>query len=248
MLGTETNHRLQLLVDFIRLRPSLFQIVAFLSSNVCPYGEISGVSTAKLRNDGWIVTDSQFGFHEHTEFEPVTISMDAPGAEALRHLKIVFANRLNLNEEFSDTACDVPKLDNETGIYFPTSPTRLFRFALVGKVEEHISLKNYYECVRSILMLWENLQILDEKSDAVTKESSTFSRELTKRQAIILDLIREGKTNSKISEEIGFSDSLVKQETILIYKKLGVSGRKDLISEKNRENRGSSHGQVREDA
>lgn len=235
MLGTETNHRLQLLVDFIRLRPSLFQIVAFLSSNVCPYGEIAGVSTAALRNDGWIVTDSQFGFHEHTEFEPVTISMDAPGAEALRHLKIVFANRLNLNEEFSDTACNVPKLDNETGVYFPTSPTRLFRFALVGKVEEHLSLKNYYECVRSVLMLWENFQILDDKSTGDLQGSPTFSRELTKRQAIILDLIREGKTNSKISEEIGFSDSLVKQETILIYKKLGVSGRKELLRQENQD-------------
>ena len=113
MNSIETNHRLQGLVDFIRIRPSLHQLVTFLSENVCPFGEIAGVSTAKLRPDGWIVTDSQYGFHELTEFEPVTISMNAPGAEALRHMKMVFANRLSLNEDFKDTALKNIRIESE---------------------------------------------------------------------------------------------------------------------------------------
>jgi DNA-binding CsgD family transcriptional regulator len=35
-------------------------------------------------------------------------------------------------------------------------------------------------------------------------------------------------TNDEIAELIGFSASLVKQETIIIFSKLGLSGRKDL--------------------
>ena len=233
MNSIETNHRLQGLVDFIRIRPSLHQLVTFLSENVCPFGEIAGVSTAKLRPDGWIVTDSQYGFHELTEFEPVTISMNAPGAEALRHMKMVFANRLSLNEDFKDTACNVPKLDNESGIYFPTSPSRLFRFALVRKIDLHMSLQNYYECVRSILSLWENFQTLDSNTSQIKIDSFLDSREMTLRQTRILELIKQGKTNAEIAVEIGFSDSLVKQETILIYKKLGVSGRKEIIQEQS---------------
>ena len=85
----DETYRLQLLVDFIRLRPSLFQVVPFLSENVCPFGELAAISTAKLRTDGWIVTDFQHGFHEHTEFEPVTIDMDAPGTQSLRHSKSI---------------------------------------------------------------------------------------------------------------------------------------------------------------
>lgn len=227
----DETYRLQLLVDFIRLRPSLFQVVPFLSENVCPFGELAAISTAKLRSDGWIVTDFQHGFHEHTEFEPVTIDMDAPGAQALRHLKLLFANRTTLKEDFKDTGCNVPYLDNETGIYFPTSPTRLFRFAMNGRLEKHQELLSYYECVRSVLILWENLVQIEKSDRREVASVEPSSNLLTVRQEKILELLRDGMTNAEIAKQIGFSDSLVKQETILIYKKLGVSGRKDLVIE-----------------
>ena len=231
MYQNETSYRLQLLVDFIRLRPSLFQIITFLSSNICPFGEITGVSTATLRTDGWIITEFQYGFHELTEFEPVRIEMQAPGAEALRNLQMVIANRRTLHIDFKDTSCDVPSLDNETGIYFPTSPTRLFRFALNGVPEKHEEMRNYYECVRSILILWENLLTVEIEEKKLSPALLGASTRLTNRQEKILELLRHGKTNSEIAEEIGFSESLVKQETILIYKKLGISGRKELLIE-----------------
>ena len=228
---TDATYRLQLLVDFVRLRPSLYQVVTFLSENICPFGELAAISTAKLRADGWVVTDFQHGFHEHTEFEPVTIDMDAPGAQALRHLKLIFANRRSLNDDFKDTGCNVPYLDNETGIYFPTSPTRLFRFAMNGKVEKHQELQSYYECVRSVLILWENLVAIENVDRREVTSVELGSHQLTDRQEKILELLRKGMTNAEIAKQIGFSDSLVKQETILIYKKLGISGRKDLVIE-----------------
>ena len=231
MNSQDTNHRLQLLVDFIRQRPSLYQVITFLSANVCPFGEVAAISTAKLRTDGWVITDFHYGFHENTEFEPVTIDMDAPGVTALKHLKMLFANRRTLNLDFKDTGCNVPSLDNETGIYFPTSTNRLFRFAMNGKVEKHQELQNYYECVRSILILWENLVQLERIDKREVFDSEPSSTQLTVRQERILELLRNGMTNAEIAKQIGFSDSLVKQETILIYKKLGITGRKDLVIE-----------------
>jgi LuxR family maltose regulon positive regulatory protein len=57
-----------------------------------------------------------------------------------------------------------------------------------------------------------------------------FGKQLTTRQEKILDLMRAGLTNEDIAQRIGFSPSLVKQETMLIFSKLGVSGRKDLTN------------------
>jgi LuxR family maltose regulon positive regulatory protein len=57
-----------------------------------------------------------------------------------------------------------------------------------------------------------------------------FGKSLTPRQEKILDLMRSGLTNEDIAQKIGYSSSLVKQETMLIFSKLGVSGRKDLTS------------------
>ena len=55
-----------------------------------------------------------------------------------------------------------------------------------------------------------------------------FGKDLTARQEKILELMRLGYTNEVIAQKIGYSPSLVKQETMLIFSKLGISGRKDL--------------------
>jgi DNA-binding CsgD family transcriptional regulator len=61
---------------------------------------------------------------------------------------------------------------------------------------------------------------------------------LTERQLVIAGLLERGFSNSQIGLEIGYSESLVRQETISIYKKLNVTGREamKLISALNLEN------------
>lgn len=52
---------------------------------------------------------------------------------------------------------------------------------------------------------------------------------LTSRQWIIVQAIQNGLTNPAIAQDLGFSESLVRQETMQIYRKLGVTGRRELI-------------------
>jgi DNA-binding NarL/FixJ family response regulator len=49
---------------------------------------------------------------------------------------------------------------------------------------------------------------------------------LSDRQFVIAGLLERGFNNAQIADEIGFSESLVRQETVAIYRKLQVSGRK----------------------
>ena len=51
---------------------------------------------------------------------------------------------------------------------------------------------------------------------------------LTPRQWEIHALILEGMSNVAIAHEMKYSESLIRQETMRIYKKLGISGRRDL--------------------
>lgn len=53
--------------------------------------------------------------------------------------------------------------------------------------------------------------------------------ELTERQEQIKLLMEKGLTNPAIAEEIGYSESLVRQETMAIYSVLNITGRKELI-------------------
>jgi DNA-binding NarL/FixJ family response regulator len=52
---------------------------------------------------------------------------------------------------------------------------------------------------------------------------------LTTRQLLIRRLIEKGHTNAEIADQIGYSDSLVRHETMEIYAVLNVSGRKELL-------------------
>jgi len=51
---------------------------------------------------------------------------------------------------------------------------------------------------------------------------------LSDRQNTILGLLKEGYTNREIADVIGYSESLVRHETMIIYKKLRVEGRNEL--------------------
>lgn len=53
---------------------------------------------------------------------------------------------------------------------------------------------------------------------------------LTERQEVILKLISEGRTNGDIADVLGYSESLIRQETIRIYAHLGCSGRAEAAS------------------
>lgn len=50
---------------------------------------------------------------------------------------------------------------------------------------------------------------------------------LTERQEVILKLMAEGRTNGDIAEILGYSESLIRQETIRIYASLRCNGRQE---------------------
>ena len=57
--------------------------------------------------------------------------------------------------------------------------------------------------------------------------STPSNFELTERQNLILQMIADGRTNADIADLLGYSESLIRQETIRIYSKLACSGRNE---------------------
>jgi DNA-binding CsgD family transcriptional regulator len=49
----------------------------------------------------------------------------------------------------------------------------------------------------------------------------------------MVEMIKEGRTNVSIAAILGYSESLIRQETIIIYRKLGISGRNELKDQVN---------------
>jgi DNA-binding NarL/FixJ family response regulator len=78
-----------------------------------------------------------------------------------------------------------------------------------------------------------NISILRFNSQHNSRvRSDTFSNgiisTLNAREIGIIELIKLGKHNAEIAKALGYSESTIRQDTIKIYKKLGISGRQDI--------------------
>ena len=106
----------------------------------------------------------------------------------------------------------------------------LFGFNFVKDVTRIEGINQYLKCLQSVLGFFEINQANSHLSRRF-RDPTKNQEQLSVRQEKILALIRQNKTNSQIANAIGFSESLVKQETMIIYRKLGVEGRNELIAQ-----------------
>ena len=87
---------------------------------------------------------------------------------------------------------------------------------------EILRFEKYFECVRSILILYLALQTKKFVNEF------ELSGQLSPRQKHIYSSIQEGKSNRQIAMELSYSISLIRQETMRIYAKLGIKGRQEM--------------------
>lgn len=116
-------------------------------------------------------------------------------------------------------------------ILMPLLPSYFAALSLVVDVSEGEDKYEYFDTVRSILNLYLTLKLKSSKSqNSVRRDRPDSNRGaiLTERQEIILDMVKAGQTNRAIADRLGYSESLIRLETITIYRKLGIEGRRDL--------------------
>ena len=227
MEACNAYERLQQLVDFLQKFPTREQLVVYLSENVCPKGEIAGVTTGYLDDEGVIHIQFTHGFNSKNQPTfTLKITDDNPGAQALRTMKIIYVNIQTLYLEF-EHALEIPGIfDYATGVAVPVTSRRMYGFAFISNFTEFEGYKEYFECLRSILNFWELLN--ENRSIKRLSDRNSENQELTARQQRILEMIREDRTNSAIASILGYSESLIRQETIIIYRKLRIDGRREL--------------------
>ena len=141
-------------------------------------------------------------------------------------MKTKFMNLHTLFEQYPKVVAPAGIIDYGTGVGFPATSRRIYIFAFVDEIERFENMVEYFECLRSILTFWETLQ--ESRSIKAVTKPKFNEIALTQRQERILDLINQGKTNAMIAIQLGYSESLIRQETIIIYRKLGVDGRREL--------------------
>ena len=196
----------------------------------------SALYIAEITDDGYLSPVGGFGFEKTviSKWGRFPLNMHLPITDSVRTDRCILID--NIDEFFEnypilDEIEGVP-IDWEAVLAWPMLPFGV-GFALLEKVpcmsEE---FENYLRLTGAVIALHllraKNVHHVPEFRKAAARKGLPTT--LSNRQKVILEMLTKGSTNSEIALEIGYSESLVRQETIEIYQILGVSGRKELIT------------------
>jgi DNA-binding CsgD family transcriptional regulator len=217
-------NKLLLITQLLATKPSLDQLTSFLGMHHCPSGEVSRVYFAKITDQNTLMIESAYGFlgSECYPGKEVAIESTRPSGRAILEGQIIFeTNSPAYYQKY-------PPLKNEP-IAHPWSS----QVSIPVNSQHFMQCGRYIDFVDGDRLFYQNLQSLMQiyfsRIGKVSLEiGDLYGKQLTARQNEILTLMKNGLTNDEIALKIGYSASLVKQETMLIFSKLGVSGRKNL--------------------
>ena len=222
--------RIQAVSEFLARAPHPDQALEFLSAHVSPLDEVAVISRAVVDHDGVVRVENICGFSKDEIISRASlhISQQRPLTTAARTQKIVWAHIDTVLQQFPDFVHFDSENPWKSSVTLPIGLKFVYGLSFPSDVTAFDNINNYFESIRSIIMIYESA--LDLKgvinSRRVIDESEV--QPLSERQNEILDLLKEGRTNKEIADAIGYSESLVRHETMIIYKKLRVTGRHEL--------------------
>lgn len=231
-------------LDFMYAKPDIESLTQYLATNICPSGEICRIHVATLHNDGNFRTYSHFGYSTDCPVDSwrIPITEDRPVIDAFRSGRNILANADEIIGKYKDFINIDPASPWGSSVMIPTKHPLIFGFRRQRQIvpQERAVLSAYFEIVGKVLDLWQPRERADgvspnSFSDGVqprlseSRHGNLLGKPLTARQKQIVALMAEGQTNLQISQRISFSESLVRQESVVIYAKLGISGRKELM-------------------
>ena len=193
----------------------------------------SAVFIGGITQDGYIKPLNSFGNSQPLQdWGNVPLHINTPFTEAIKQDKVVLLK----NEEM---LVRYPALANskeipshlQSYLVCPTLPLGIVAITLdtTPKLDRQFEL-----FLRTVSTITLQHLLVKCRCDGTAKKPGNVgkllkSSLLTERQQIIKSLIEKGLTNPAIADKIGYSESLVRQETMAIYAALNISGRKDLL-------------------
>ena len=127
------------------------------------------------------------------------------------------------------TASAIAISSNNDFIVIPISNGKILKGYILLKMEATAltaSELHMIEIIGKVCAVYLKVELPELKHSQLTKELSS-NVQFSARQLQILQGFVEGKTNHELAEDLGFSVSTIRHETMEIYRSLGASDRKE---------------------
>lgn len=221
--------------DFLVQSPGSYtEIAQFLVMDLLVNEGALSVYMGELQPSGVISPLGIFGWspEEAESFFEFQFNLNIPICDSIRQNKMVIVtNGAAFYEQYPLMLTLNISQPWITGICLPIRPIGGIVILFAGAVELTDSKQIFLTAICSLLGLYANQisnppsQFWGGKEVGIIKLASDA---LTDRQIVIAELIEQGFSNAQIGSKLGYSESLIRQETVTIYRKLGVNGRKTM--------------------
>jgi DNA-binding CsgD family transcriptional regulator len=213
---------------------SVSDVSKFLALDTFAEYKPSAVHVYVITDDGYLTPAAYFGLTKETadSWGNIPLSLDAPLTDAVRSNEIIQLKQSEAAQRYPvlQTYEGVPE-KWETYLVTPVIPHGVFALTLHSSPEVDQEFETFLRTIGTLIMLHHLRQQVRVHSFELKSKQKRESKHgaLTTRQLLIRRLIEKGHTNAEIAEQIGYSESLVRHETMEIYAVLNVSGRKELL-------------------
>ncbi len=220
--------------DFLAASPdSLNEISQFLVMNTFSEEKCFCLYIGELIDNGFVSPLGGYGWGsaEYAAFFDLPIQEKIPITAAIRENTVFIAhNGTEYEKEYPLVAGSSYEGKWVSGVAIPVSPVGGMALYSTKTLDLTEAMKIFYIAIGSLLGLYSSqlpkalvLTAVDVKGKIDLPHIP-----LSDRQLVIADLLEHGFNNAQIALEIGYSESLIRQETVAIYRKLEVTGRKAL--------------------
>ena len=218
--------------DFLARPPKSYnEIAQFLVMNTFSEEKFLTVYLGELTETGVVCVLGGFGWDaiEYASFEDLPIQTKLPITDAIR------ANEVLIVKHDDDLKIEYPLMAEVntsvewlSGVVIPVYPIGGMALYSAKEITLSESMEVFFVAIGSLLGLYASRlpSSLAAVAANVKQKIDLPQIPLTDRQFVIAGLLEQGFNNAQIAEEISYSESLIRQETVAIYRKLQVTGRK----------------------
>ena len=218
---------LRKLLDYLDFHPKVGEIARMLIVEDIFPEKATAIRICLLNSDDSLLTVGEYGYVDC--FIDTTISGDnwRKGLNSSLHIVELIQSGL-WNEEFTEFLYVLRNRGSLQGYI-----TVNFDNPVSNKVESQESIESTCQLVGIFLNGVSAFKPKEELENArrSQRDRGATKAVLTQRQLLILAGMIEGKTNHELAEDIGFSVSTIRHETMRIYSLLQVSDRKEAARE-----------------
>lgn len=217
--------------DFLARSPKSYnEIAQFLVMNTFNAEGVLTIYIGELTETGVVCALGGFGWSakEYAAIVDLPIQSKFPITDAIRTNEVLV---LRHDEHFTTTYPLMSKLvtsvEWKSGVAIPVYPIGGMALYSGQDIELTESMKVFFVAIGSLLGLYASRlpKALVEVAINVKQKIDLPLVPLSDRQLVIAGMLERGFNNAQIGSEIGYSESLIRQETVAIYRKLQVTGR-----------------------